>query len=60
MQYLITLRPILIQFFSGSGVSHCTGVPYNVPDVPNVLKGKKAYGTVVNQELVVKDFSKKV
>ena len=45
--------------FSVIGVSHCTGVPYNVLDVPNVLKGKKAYGTVVNQELAVKDFLKK-
>ena len=44
--------------FLGSTVSHCTGVHYNVPDIPNVLKGKKAHGTVVKQELVVKKIVK--
>ena len=45
--------------FSGTGVSHCTGVPYNVPDVPKILKGKKAYSTVIKEDLVVKYFLKK-
>ena len=39
--------------FSGSTVSHCTGVPYNVPDIPETLRGTKAYSTFFKQESVV-------
>ena len=44
--------------FSGATVSHTTGVPYNVPDMPGALTGKKSYKSVMQDEVIVKKFLK--
>ena len=45
--------------FSGAGVSHCTDVPYNVPIMPEALKGYKCFKHVVENEEIVEEYLKK-
>ena len=45
--------------FLGSNVVHCTGIPYNIPTFPSVLTGSKSYGTLVKNEIEIRDFLKK-
>ena len=39
--------------FSGAAVSHTTGVPYKVPDMPHALTGKKSYKSVMQDEVII-------
>ena len=36
--------------FSGAAISHTTGIPYNVPDMPKVVTGNKSYASVVKHQ----------
>ena len=46
--------------FSGSRVSHCTGVPHTVMKMPKVLQGDKSFKTVNDQKGAVCDYLKKI
>ena len=45
--------------FSGSRVSHCTGVPYNVPEMPELLKGNKSFKSINDNTGLVKNYLRK-
>ena len=44
--------------FPGAAVSHTTGVPYKVSDMPDTFTGKNSYKHVVQNEVTIKKYLK--